>query len=67
MNLTWNEFYQLAKENYTNGGDCIVECWEESDFNEYVNTFGPMTTTEAFEIFSEMNSAYSDYSLLEEF
>ena len=38
--LTWKELYKLALRNYENGGDGIVECWDESTFNEYVAEFG---------------------------
>ena len=36
--LTWKEFYDLALRNYAHGGDGVVECWDESTFDEYVRT-----------------------------
>jgi hypothetical protein len=35
--LTYEEFVALAKENYTKGGDVVVECWEKYQFDDYVN------------------------------
>ena len=49
--LTWEEFYNLALRNYENGGDGIVECWDESIFNEYVAEFGPITEEAALQMF----------------
>ena len=45
--MTYKEFKAFGKANYCNGGDVIFECWEESDFNEYVNEFGEMTKENA--------------------
>lgn len=45
--LTYEEFIALAKENYTKGGDSVVECWRQADFDEYVKEFGPMTEARA--------------------
>lgn len=41
--LTYEEFVALAKENYTKGGDVVVECWERYQFDDYVKMFGPVT------------------------
>jgi hypothetical protein len=43
--LSFKEFQKIALENYNNGGDSFYECWEERDFNEYVEEFGPITKT----------------------
>ena len=37
--LTYEEFIALAKENYTEGGDVVVECWERYEFDYYVKEF----------------------------
>ena len=60
MYLNWNEFYQFAKENYCNGGDGVVECWEEKDFDEYVSQFGKMTKTKARNMFKTYKSICDD-------
>ena len=49
--LTYEEFIALAKENYTKGGDVVVECWERYEFDYYVKEFGPVTRTKALQIF----------------
>lgn len=50
--LTYEEFIELAKENYTTGGDCVYECWDKSAFDVYVEEFGAITRKEAFSIFN---------------
>ena len=59
-NLTWKEFYKLALRNYENGGDGIVECWDENTFNEYVAEFGPITEKTAHEMFDTAMDIYKD-------
>lgn len=49
--LTYAEFMALAQENYCKGGDCVVECWDEVEFNDYVKEFGPITKEKAYSIF----------------
>ena len=58
--LTWKEFYKLALRNYENGGDGIVECWDENTFNEYVAEFGPITEKTAHEMFDTAMDIYRD-------
>lgn len=58
--LTWKEFYKLALRNYENGGDGIVECWDESTFNEYVAEFGPITEKAAMDMFHTADEIYWD-------
>ena len=41
--MNYTEFMAYAQANYNKGGDAIVECWERSDFDAYVNEFGKMT------------------------
>ena len=48
--LTYAELITLAKKHYNEGGDGIVECWSERDFDEYVKEFGPVTVGIAFSI-----------------
>ena len=50
--LTYEEFIDLAKQNYCKGGDGYVECWEEYQFNDYVTMFGPITEKKALEMFA---------------
>lgn len=58
--LTWAEFYDFALKNYANGGDVIVECWDENEFNEYVETFGPITYEIAKSIFNLNNVIWNE-------
>lgn len=58
--LTWQEFYKLALKNYENGGDGVVECWDENTFNEYVAEFGPITTKSAMRMFSTWRDICAD-------
>jgi hypothetical protein len=58
--LTWKEFYKLALHNYENGGDGIVECWDENTFNEYVNEFGPITEKVAHDMFETAEEIWTD-------
>lgn len=41
--MTYKELIAWGMKHYNEGGDVFVECWAESDFNEYVREFGPMT------------------------
>lgn len=59
-NLTWKEFYKLALRNYENGGDGIVECWDENTFNEYVEEFGPITEKVALDMFDTADQIWTD-------
>ena len=58
--LTWKEFYKLALHNYENGGDGIVECWDEKTFNEYVTEFGPITEKVAHNMFETAVDIWND-------
>lgn len=58
--LTWKEFYKLALKNYENGGDGIVECWDESTFNEYVAEFGLITEKVARDMFKTAVDVWND-------
>lgn len=49
--LTYEEFIALAKANYTKGGDGYVECWDERTFDYYAKEFGPITKTQAMQMF----------------
>lgn len=60
--LTWSEFRALALKNYNNGGDAVVECWTEADFDEYVQEFGPMTEAAALDMFGTADDVYRDRS-----
>lgn len=48
--LTYAELIELAKRHYNEGGDGIVECWSERDFDEYVKECGPVTLDIALSI-----------------
>lgn len=50
MKLTYLQFISLGQLYYNEGGDNIVECWSEEDFNEYVEMFGDMTDLRALDM-----------------
>lgn len=58
--LTWKEFYDLALRNYAHGGDGVVECWDESTFDEYVQEFGPITKESAMKMFNTQEEIWND-------
>lgn len=49
--LTYEEFIALAKANYIKGGDGYVECWDDRTFTYFVKEFGPITKTQALQMF----------------
>lgn len=49
--LSYREFIELAQQNYTKGGSTFVECWEEYQFNDYVQLFGAITKQDAIKLF----------------
>ena len=51
MAMTYQQFIQFAMENYSKGGDCVVECWDELSFRYYCEEFGPMTKEKALALF----------------
>lgn len=59
--LTYDAFIELAKANYTRGGDSFVECWDERTFNEYVELFGSLTRKKALKMFKDNASVEAEY------
>lgn len=49
--LTYEEFIDLAKENYCKGGETYYECWGKSDFEFYCKEFGEITKNKALRMF----------------
>lgn len=49
--MTYKEFQDFALVHYYQGGDAVVECWEESDFNGYLAEVGEMTKESALALF----------------
>ena len=41
--VTFDELVELAKKHYNEGGDGIVECWDQTTFDTYVEMFGPIS------------------------
>lgn len=41
--MTFEQLIELAKKHYNEGGDGIVECWDQNTYDEYVRQFGPIT------------------------
>ena len=58
--LTYNEFMELAMQNYNKGGDEYVECMDEAYFNEYVSLFGRITKTRALKMFARCYAIQKD-------
>lgn len=58
--MTWEQFKALAMEHYNDGGDGIIECWNESDFNEYVQEFGPISKNDALAMFADNAAVWDD-------
>lgn len=54
--MTYEELIQWGMTHYCEGGDVFVECWSESDYDEYVKTFGPMTRQAVADI-AQMNAS----------
>lgn len=54
--LTWQELKALALKHYNNGGDGVVECWSESDYDE----IGHMTKEEALDMFEDRDEIIRD-------
>lgn len=63
---TYEEVYDLALRNYCHGGDVFVECWERSDFDEYVKEFGAMTDTALRNLFNLYESVEAEEDALRE-
>ena len=49
--LTFAEFENLARQNYSRGGAGVVECWDEEQFAEDVKRSGAMTLLRARDVF----------------
>lgn len=58
--ITWPELLTLAKTHYNDGGDGVVECWTEADFDEYTAEFGPMTKADALQMFGTRSAVLDD-------
>lgn len=58
--LTFGELMDLAKKHYNDGGDGVVECWDENTYNTYVKEFGSITRKVAFQIFGVDADARAD-------
>lgn len=54
--LTYEEFINLAQQNYSNGGDVVMECWGKKEFGEYEKMFGPVTKAKALKMFRQYKS-----------
>lgn len=58
--LTYHGLIDYAQKNYNNGGDYFVECWDERDFHEYTELFGPITKSKALSLFRLQKSRQDD-------
>ena len=58
--MSFEELYNLALKNYENGGDCVVECWDENTLAEYEAEFGKMTKERALAMFRTVDSVRRD-------
>lgn len=59
--MTYKEFMELANENYENGGDTFVECWDEQDFANYEKEFGKMTKKKALQMIKTQGAIDNEY------
>lgn len=48
--VTFTELVELAQKHYNEGGDGIVECWDENTYNSYISMFGPITRKTALQL-----------------
>lgn len=48
--ITFEQLQRLAKQHYAEGGDQIVECWDEKFFNLHNKNCTPMTWGGALEL-----------------
>ncbi len=46
--VSYEDFLRIARAEYAHGGDCIVECWERYQFDEYVKLFGKVTARRVY-------------------
>ena len=51
--LTYDQFMELARENYGKGGDGYVECWDDRTLADFVKEFGPITRASALDAFAQ--------------
>ena len=58
--LSYEELMDLARANYSKGGDTVYECWDRRTFDEYVKEFGPITKSKALKMFREDRDAMDD-------
>ena len=58
--MNYNEFMDYAQKNYNKGGDAIIECWDEKQFNEYVAECGPMTKDRADDLMGMYEGVRAD-------
>lgn len=59
--ITYGRFIELARANYTKGGDSFYECWDERTFNDYVKMFGPVTEKKALNMFKDNAEVEAEY------
>ena len=58
--MSFDELYKLALEHYEEGGDSVVECWDENTLREYEAEFGKMTKERALRMFHTIHSVEND-------
>lgn len=58
--MTYEELRLFAAQHYESGGDVIYECWEKSDYEEYVDLFGPITKTKAKCLFKQRQDQWNE-------
>lgn len=59
--LTFEDLQALALQHYNNGGDVIVECWDEQTYDFYVEEFGCITEKVALKIFRTNKALEKEY------
>lgn len=59
--MKYAEFIELAKANYTKGGDSFYECWDERTFAEYEEMSGKITKKSALRMFKDNADVEAEY------
>ena len=59
--LSYEEFQKLALDNYEKGGDTYYECWDNKDFDRYIEEFGPISKTKALKMFKNQKAVDDEF------
>jgi hypothetical protein len=48
--INYKDFIRIGQAMYHEGGDVLVECWSEKDFERYTKEFGRITARKAYKM-----------------